>query len=161
MKTILKIFFIALLFSNCNKDENILNEYDLWERLIDKNGTWEVESLTTKDNSDPNSTSSDLEPEFEFIHFYMRTYIFGSASINDHNANLYNGDNYSQFSCEAEEQRVVFHNYQVFGGDVWTVKENKRNKQIWTFTSGKNTATLTLVRCNCKIPEIKGTENGG
>lgn len=162
MKNFLKIAFISLILFSCNKDESILNEYDLWERLSSKNGTWAVESLTTKDHTIPNSKEDILEPKFEFIHFFMRTYIISSASVDDHTANFYrNDDTYSQYSCEAEEQRIVFHNYQIFGGDVWTVKENKRNKQVWTFTLGNNTATLTLKRCNCDIPVVPGIEVTG
>ena len=161
MKTFLKIAFISLIAFSCNKDESSLNDYDLWGRLASKSGTWAVESLTTKDHTIANSNSIDLAPKFEFIQFFLRTYLIGGLNVEEHTANFYVGESYSRSVCEAEEQRVVFHDNQLYGGEVWTLKENKKNKQVWTFTTGNNTATLTLKRCNCEIPKVPGNESAG
>ena len=159
-----KIFYLLLsvaLFFSCNKDESILNEYDLWGRLSSKNGTWEITSMTTKDNSDPKSVEVELTPIADFIHFYIKTSFISGVTVDVATAGLYRGSSPAEYDCEAEEERVVFRKGAIFGGDVYTVKVNKRNKQIWTFTQGNNTATMTLERCNCEIPEVNGIENGG
>ena len=138
-----------------------MNDYDLWGRLSAKKGTWTIESLTTKNQNNPNSSEVDIPANFEFIHFYIRTEPISFVTVDVHTANFYNGDNKSKFDCEAEEQRVVFKPNAASTGEEWTVKENKRNRQVWTFTNGSTTTTMTLARCNCDVPGVQGSESGG
>ncbi|MGB1039680.1 MAG: hypothetical protein ACPGVD_02255 [Flavobacteriales bacterium] len=161
MKTIFKITCIIILLVNCNKDESSLNDYDLWGRLASKNGTWEIESLTTKDNSKANSTETDIDPNYDFISFFIRTEPISRVTVDIHTAIFYDGDNKLRRDCEAEEFRVVLKNDAIDPGNVWTVKENKSNTQVWTSTTGTITTTMSLKRCRCKIPKVKGNESGG
>lgn len=161
MKTFIFILISISIFS-CKKDENTLNDFDLFGRLQSGTGTWEFESLTQKDNSIANSQATNQAATFEFVHFYIRTSFVNSVTVESNHATFYNNNAMQQSrDCEAEKQRIKFDDGNIFGGEVWTVKENKSRKQVWTRTVGNNTSTLTLKKCNCKIPDTAIRETKG
>ncbi len=162
MKKITLILLTITFFAACNKDESVLNDYDLFGRLQQGNGTWQFESLTKKDNSIPNSTEIPQQGSFDFIHFYIKTSFVSNVTIETNHSTFYSNNNLQQSrDCQAEKQRIVFDDGNIFGGEVWTVIENKPNKQVWKRIVGSNTSTLTLKRCDCKIPTTALRESKG
>ena len=164
MDRLVLIFALTLcLFTACDKDETALNDYDLYHRLQSNGGTWRVESITTKNHNDRNSIENPIETNVDFMHFYLRTELIFGTIVDIHTVSEYdkNGVLIRYRDAEPELERIVFGNKAVFGGEVWTVKTNKRNKQVWTFSQGNQTTTLTLDRCNCKIPITESNESGG
>lgn len=163
-----KLSYLLMLFCLCTLaacvgDETALNDFDLFGRLKSGNGTWEIVSIQTKDNSMAESQASTEQIDNSFIHFYMRTIEVSSSIIDAPTAVFYvNDEPTSIFFCEAEKERVLLQSQsEVFGGQVWTVTEDKRNEQVWTFVSGTETIIMTLKRCNCDIPAASAVEFGG
>ena len=166
MTKIIKKFILLLvlipLLSACNRDDNGLNDYDLFGRLQRGNGTWEVISITTRNNSEKSPTENDASPENTFYHFFHKTTQISGVLVDLNHAELYQDDvKRASMNIEAEPFRVVFPNGQVLGGDVWTVTTNKPNTQVWSFVSNTTTTTMTLERCKCDIPDSKAVESGG
>ena len=120
----------------CNRDDSTLNDYDLFGRLQRGNGTWEVISITTRNNTEKSPVTNDAT-------LFQDEVKRGSREI------------------QAEPFRVVFPNGQILGGEVWTVTVNKANTQVWTFVDNSITTTMTLERSKCDIPENKAVESGG
>lgn len=159
------IAFLAMmvLLSSCQRDENVLNDHDLFGRLQSGNGTWRVVQVETFQNDEPNPTITTTVPDQESVyHFFIQSKEISGILIDVATASYYVGPNLTGlFDCAAEKERVVFSNGQLFGGTVFTVEENKPNKQVWNYTQGSNTTRITMERCNCEVPFIAGGENGG
>jgi len=157
--------FIAMifLFSGCQRDESVLNDYDLFGRLQRGNGTWRVVQVETFQNDVPNPTITTTVPTQETVyHFFIRSLEVQGILIDVATASYYVGPTLTGlFDCAAEKERVVFSNGQIFGGTVFTVEENKPDKQVWNYTEGDNTTRITMERCNCEVPFISAGENGG
>lgn len=165
-RTYLLSFFTILsllLFSSCQKDESVLNDYDLFGRLQGGSGTWRVVEVETFENNVENPTVTTTVPETEIIHhFYIRSYEAFGILIDVATVSVYNDGNLSQLNdCEAEKERVVYRDGQIFGGTVFTVEVNKPKKQVWNYTFGTTTTRITFEKCNCEIPIITGGESGG
>lgn len=152
---------IILFFAQCNKgDENALNEYDLFGRLQAGSGIWKVESYDSFNNTSTSPSHSISEPSSEFYEFYIITKDLGQTLGDFNSSNYYKNDSITQLDVEAEKERVTF-NPSLGSGDVWTVLENKRKKQVWSFTSGNTTTIMTLKKCNCELPKRKTVEVNG
>lgn len=159
------VLFIAVgfLFSGCQKDESVLNDYDLWGRLASGSGTWQIVKIETFENNVPNPTIYTEEPEDgDVSHFYIRSFEVSGILIDDHTVNIYSGQNLKKmYSCAAEKDRVVYNDGELFDGYVFTVEENKAKKQVWNYTDGTTTNRYTFKKCDCLVPNVVGDENGG
>ncbi len=154
---------VGLLISSCQKDESALHDYDLFGRLQSSGGTWKLVEIQTFQNDIPNPTITTVVPtEDVTYHFYIRSLEVFGVLIDVATVSIYTGESLTGlFDCEAEKERVVFRDGQVFGGTVYTVEKNKMNKQVWNYTFGNSTTRITLERCNCDIPHLGTTEGGG
>lgn len=162
MKNFTLLIFISVLLIACNRDESTLNDYELFGRLQSGSGTWEIVSITTKDNADKSSEKQDITPDDAFYHFYLKTVEISGVLVDKNYAVRYTDGSPTKASdIEAEPLRVVFTNGQVLGGEVWTVKINKPRTQEWVFVSGSTTTTMLLEKCNCEIPKPTISEQGG
>ena len=113
------------------------------------------------DISDPNITSSTPTEDITY-HFYLRSLEVFGVLIDVPTVSIYTDENLTGlYDCEAEKERVVFRDGQVFGGTVYTVEKNKANKQVWNYTLGNSTSRITLERCDCVIPHLGTIEGGG
>lgn len=75
---------------------------------------------------------------------------------------VYNNGNLSNlFDCEAEKERAVYRDDEIFGGTVFSVEENKPKKQVWNYTVGAQTTRLTFKKCKCEVPHLPNGESGG
>lgn len=162
MKNFLTLTILTLLtFTSCKNDENWISEYDLFDRLQGGNGIWKVESYDSFDNTLAEPNHVITEPDDEFYEFYVLTKeIFTGGIVEVNAANYFVGDTLIQKDCEAEKERVVF-DATLGGGEVWTVTENKRTKQVWNYVSGNNTIVMTLKKCNCELPKRNTSEVEG
>lgn len=165
-----RIYFLSLfailslaMLSSCQKDESVLNDYDLFGRLQSGSGTWRIVEVQTFENNVANPTVTTSIPETEIIHhFYIRSFEAFGTLIDVAAVSIYNDGNLSQLNdCEAEKERVVYRDGQIFGGTVFTVEVNKPKKQVWNYTFGSTTTRITFEKCNCEIPNITGGEIGG
>ena len=75
--------------------------------------------------------------------------------------NIYQGGSVVVNECEAEKERVVFRQNEIFGGTVWTVLENEPTRQVWSYTQENNTREMTLSKCNSELPVNTSQEIGG
>lgn len=161
MKKFAFIFLLSLVFISCSKDENWISEYDLFDRLQYGSGVWQVESYESFNVDDPSPSKTITTPQNEYYEFYIATKeVIGGNIVQINSANHFVNDSVIQLTCEAEKERVVF-NPSLAAGEVWTVTENKRNKQTWVFVSGSNATIMVLKRCNCNLPNRNTTENEG
>lgn len=157
--TIILLFLLGII--SCETDESALNDYELFGRLQTGSGTWQIVQVETWNNTEENPVVNTTYPENDFYHFYIRTEMIGTVLV-DYNA----GDNYlnGNFSfssrVEAETERVSFVTGGLAEGTVWTVVENKFNKQVWLRVYGDDNMQITLERCNCELPVPSG-EFGG
>lgn len=159
----LALVAVIFLFSGCQKDESVLNDYDLFGRLQGGNGTWKVVEVQTFQNDIPNPTITTTIPENEiFHHFYIRSLEVFGILIDVASVSIYNDGNLSAiYDCEAEKERVVYRDGEIFGGTVFSVEKNKMNKQVWNYTQGNSTTRVTLERCDCEVPHLGSIESGG
>ncbi len=162
--------FFALLFlsffgglTSCQKDESALNDYDLFGRLQFGSGTWELVEVQNFDNSVANPTITTTQPTSKTVyHYYMRTILISSVIIDVPTVTIYYDQNLGPiYEVEAELERVVYRAGEIFGGTVFTVLENKPNRQVWTYTEGSTTTQYTFEKCKCEIPVLNISENGG
>lgn len=168
IKNYLSLWPIALLvalfsFSGCQKDESVLNDYDLFGRLQGGSGTWRVTEIQTFESNVPNPTVTTTIPEQEIIHhFYIRSFEAFGILIDEHAVTVYTGGTLTKtYTCEAEKERVVYRDGEIFGGTVYTVEKSAPNKQVWNYTFESATTRITLEKCNCEVPFIGGGETGG
>jgi hypothetical protein len=155
------ILLACASFVQCQNDENALHEYDLFGRLQAGEGIWKIDSYTDYDNSIANPTKTTTYPTDHYFEFYVRTKEITAVLIDVASVNIYKGDTVSVFDCEAEKERVVFRLNEVFGGTVWTVLENERTFQVWSYTEGNTTREMTLSKCDCVLPKNPSQEIGG
>lgn len=152
-----------LLAISCQKDESALNDYDLFGRLQFGSGTWELVETQSFDNSVENPSITTSQPtEKTIYHYFMHSSQISSVIVDIPSVKIY----YDQasgplYDVEAELDRVVFRAGEIFGGTVYTVLENKPNRQVWNYTEGNITTQYTFEKCNCAIPIPFGSENGG
>ena len=154
---------VGLLISSCQKDESALHDYDLFGRLQSKGGTWKVVQTETFQNDIENPTVTTTTPTEEInYHFYLRSLEVFGVLVDVATVSIYTGENLTGiFDCEAEKERVVFRDGQVFGGTVYTVEKNKPNKQVWNYTVGNSTTRITLERSDFSVPHLGTVEGGG
>lgn len=161
-KQILIVTLSVIVLMSCNKKEDSLNDYDLYSRLSRSGGTWQVESYEDFDNTTANPTKTTTEPKDDFFHFYRKSFEVAGNLIDIAVVTFYSGTASSTFDCEAEKERVVFRGPGViFGGDVWTVMENKPNKQVWNYVNGSTVRVVTMKRCDCEFPDVTTQETKG
>lgn len=152
---------MSVSFIQCQKDESVLNDYDLFGRLQTGEGIWKIESYTDYDNSIADPTKTTTVPEDHYFEFYIRTIEVGGVLIDVASVNIYQGGSVVVNDCEAEKERVVFRLNEIFGGTVWTVLENEPTRQVWSYTQENSTREMTLSKCNCELPVNASQEIGG
>ena len=159
----LAILAVLLTFSSCQKDESVLNDYDLFGRLQGGTGTWRVTEIQTFENNVPSPTITTTIPEQEIIHhFYIRSFEAFGILIDEHAVTVYTGGSLTKtYTCEAEKERVVYRDGEIFGGTVFTVEKSTPNKQIWNYSFESSTTRITFEKCNCEVPFVAGGETGG
>ena len=160
-KIIISILVICSLTA-CDRDESVLNDYELFGRLQSGKGTWEVVSMTVQKNDVKSPATTDITPENTFYHFFVRSEIIGIVTI-DYNAfTIYQNESLErQGPIDAERQRVVLDGLQISTGDVWTVEEDNARYQVWNLLGDNNEIIkMRLERCNCDVPFL-GQESGG
>lgn len=159
-----RLIIITALFTSligCQKDESVLNDYDLFGRLQANGGVWKVESYVDFDNSIANPDKVTTTPQNTYMEFYIVTKEVGSVLIDVASVSVFVDSLVTVYDCEAEKERVVFRQNEIFGGTVWTVLENERKRQVWSYTIGDSTREMTFVKCDCDIPKHIPTEFGG
>lgn len=154
---------VGVVLSGCQKDENALHDYDLFGRLQSRGGTWKLVEIQTFQNDIPNpTTTTTVPPQAMTYHFFIRSVEVFGVLIDVPTVSIYTDETLtSLFDCEAEKERVVFRDGEVFGGTVYTVEKNKLNRQVWNYTLGNSTTRITLERCDCEVPFIGFGEGGG
>lgn len=162
MIRIIPFFALIVLLTNCQKDdESALNDYELFGRLQANTGMWQVEKMEASTNDSENPTVTTTEPENDFFHFYIRTSQISGVLVEIATVDIYiDGAFNSSFPVAAETERVVFEGVSIGTGTVWTVIENKNNRQIWELNENNATTRIYLKRCDCGLP-IPSGETGG
>jgi hypothetical protein len=146
------LLFIPLFFVfACKKDEAVSPEKTLFNRLSSGNGIWEVESVEYRTYKTDGSfvVDSVRNPDLQYI-FYVKSYIVGGVSIDINSVTLARPNSFGfTYDVWAEEERVIFHQSNISFDYVFSVKENKPNKQVWV-NNGTYPTTIYLSLKRCK-----------
>jgi hypothetical protein len=144
------VLVVLLSLFSCRKDDSINPEDTLFKRLSRGNGIWEVESVEYRKYKTDGTYEVDslTTPDLQYI-FYVKSYIIEGVSIDINSITLARPNSLGfTYDIWAEEERVVFYTDPLYFDYVFSVKENKPNKQVWVSNGTYETSIyITLKKC--------------
>lgn len=163
MKQITLLLLSTSILTGCFKQFSDINDdNELFPKLAQGNGTWEIVEVETWDATSVDPVKETLQPKDSFFHFYLRSKIVSGTVIDLNYGELFiNNKIFEEATISAQSERIIFEGNFVGSGKIYSIEEKSLNAMVWLHMENNKATRYSLKKCQCILPETSKVETGG